>query len=48
LTVHHVDDAGFLYEDDGSVVSYLNSGQLSNSGYGEQNPLVNDIADKVR
>jgi hypothetical protein len=48
LSVYHVDDAGFLYENDGSVVSDLNSGQLSKRGDCEQNPLVNNITDKVR
>jgi hypothetical protein len=48
LAIHHVDEAIFLYENDGSVVSDLNSGQLSNRGDGEQNPLVNNVFNEVR
>jgi hypothetical protein len=48
LAVHYVDDAGFLYKDDGTVVSDLNSGQLRNRANGKQNPLINDIANEVR
>jgi hypothetical protein len=48
LAIHHVDEAIFLYENDGPVVSDLNSGQLSNRGDGEQNPLVNNVFNERR